>query len=462
MMRIVLKQMFIFVLLLCFGMQTFTWAEETRFPDFTVVAKKATPAVVSIQVKTAAKQINNIQMFEGNDFFQQFFGPQNFGPMVQKPQIGQGSGFIVSKDGYILTNSHVVEGADEITVILDDDREFKAKLVGNDPNTDVALVKIEASDLPYLKLANSDNLDVGQWVVAIGTPYGLQATLTVGVISARGRKNLDLLHIEDFIQTDTPINRGNSGGPLLNLDGDVIGLNTALLSGSGGYAGIGFAIPSNIAHYVMDQLLETGTVKRGYIGVSLQKVDRDLASAFNLDKAEGALIAEVVKGSPADSAGIQQGDIIQKYNGNTINNIAAFRNSIALMKPGSKIDLSILRKGSNVNTTVVIADFPTEKAVIATKGESKLGIEVEALTQELAKSLGITEMQGVVISKVDPNSVAALAGLKKGIQILAVNQKPISSPGEFLAQIEQTPEGKPVLFLVKQGNAIRFISLRAG
>lgn len=452
-----------FLIILCFGMQPFVQAEEMRLPDFTVVAKKAIPAVVSIQVKTTAKQTNNNHFFDESDFFQQFFGPQNFGPTTQKPQIGQGSGFIVSEDGYILTNNHVVESSDEITVILDDEREFKAKLIGHDPNTDVALIKIEATKLPYLKLANSDKLNVGEWVVAIGTPYGLQATLTVGVISARGRKNLDLLHIEDFIQTDAPINRGNSGGPLLNLNGEVIGLNTALLSGSGGYAGIGFAIPSNIAHYVMDQLLETGTVKRGYIGVSLQKVDHDLASAFNLDKAEGALVADVVKDSPAEKAGLQQGDIIQKYNGTVINNIASFRNAIALMKPGSKISLGVLRKGNSVNTTVEIADFPVEKAAsIASKGESKLGIEVETLTPELAKSFGITDIQGVLVNKVDSNSIAALAGLKKGMQILAVNQKPINSPTEFITEVNQTPAGKPVLFLIKQGTAIRYISLRIG
>jgi serine protease Do len=308
--------------------------------SFTTVAKKAMPAVVFIKVQsTNEEQANPFQGFGGDpfgdDLFQKFFGiPQQQQP---KQQLSQGSGFLVSPDGYVMTNAHVIKGADKIAVVLNDGRELDATLVGSDPHTDIALVKIDGKNLPYVNLGDSDAMDIGEWVVAIGSPFQLEATLTVGVISAKGRQNLKITDLEDFIQTDAAINPGNSGGPLLNLNSEVIGINTAIVSRSGGYMGIGFAIPSNMAKNIMTQIINNGVVTRGFLGVCLQPVDKDIADAFGLDKAEGALISDISKDSPADKAGLKQGDIILEYNGTTIKSLGGFRNDISLMSPGSVV-----------------------------------------------------------------------------------------------------------------------------
>lgn len=441
--------------------------------DFTAVAKHAIPAVVSIQVKIPAKQStsffgsgqDNFEFFGNEDFFQRFFGtPRNENKQEQQQTVGQASGFIISQDGNILTNSHVVRDATEISVILNDGREFKGKLVGVDPNTDVALVKIEADNLSYLKLANSDDVEIGQWAIAIGNPLGLQASLTVGVISAKGRYNLDLASIEDFLQTDAAINRGNSGGPLLNIDGEVMGMNTAIVAnmGTGGYMGIGFAIPSNILNHVVEQLLKTGSVTRGFLGITLQAIDSDLAQAFGLKNLQGALVADVSKGSPAEKAGLKQGDVIQTYNHKPVTNMGALRNAIALMSPGTRVTLTVLREGKTVEIPVVIGEYPTTTPVAAVKNDNQLGFEVQDLTPDLGRSLGLTEDKGVVITKVDPNSAAAWAGLKKGAIISAINQKRVETVEQFNTVLKDMPHGRPVLLLIKQGDAIRFISLKVG
>jgi serine protease Do len=435
--------------------------------DFTAVAKEAIPAVVSIQVKVSRSADDHPGEGSSNDDLFQFF----FGYPSQKNQssqhesvIGQASGFIISPDGLILTNRHVVHDATEIEVVLNDGREFPAKVIGEDPNTDVAVIKIDANSLPYLKLANSDKLEIGQWAIAIGTPFGLQATLTVGVISATGRNNLDLANIEDFIQTDAAINRGNSGGPLLDLDGNVVGMNTAIVSNmdSGGYMGIGFSIPSSILKHVSDQLIKFGRVSRGFIGVTLQAIDQNLAHAFSLKHTEGALVADVTKGSPAEKAGIKQGDVIEKYNNQSIANISALRNSIALNTPGTKISLSILRNGRIMEIPMEIGVFPssTPQPVVVTG--NKLGFEVQDLTPDVARNLNVSDEKGVVISKVDPNSLAGWAGLKKGAVITGINQQKIANVDEFNAILKTAPANKPVLLLVKQGDITRFISLRIG
>lgn len=440
--------------------------------SFTKVAQKAIPAVVSIRVKTSSAQGNfyfggqegeNDPFFQGfeNDFFQQFFGaPRRERRPQQRHQIGQGSGFLVSHDGILLTNAHVVKEAEEITVILNDGREFGAKVLGEDPNTDVAILKIEASELPYLDLANSDNLEVGQWVVAIGNPLGLQASLTVGVVSAKGRNNLDIARIEDFIQTDAAINRGNSGGPLLNLDGEVVGMNTAIVTsmGTGGYMGIGFAIPSNMAQHVMQEILETGSVARGFMGVTLQNVDQGLSQALGLERVEGALIAEVSKNSPAEKAGLKQGDVILSYNRQPVKNIAQLRNAVSMMKPGTEVKLSILRNGRQLSVPLEVGEFPSEFS----RGhrEVELGLEVESITPEIAQNLGFIGGKGVVVTKVENGSPAAWAGFRKGTVIIAVNQKEIQNVEEFHQSVAATDEGKPILFLIKQGEATRYVSLK--
>ena len=352
----------------------------------------------------------------------------------------------------------------EITVVLNDGREFPAKVIGQDPNTDVALLKIDAKNLPFVKLGNSDNLEVGQWVVAIGNPLGLQASLTVGVVSAKGRNNLDLSRIEDYIQTDAAINRGNSGGPLLNLDSEVVGMNTAIVTNmaTGGYMGIGFAIPSNLLKSVMDELKETGSFKRGYMGVVLQQVDNDLAQAFGLEKAEGALIAEVAKDSPADKAGLKQGDIVIKYNNIPVTNIGAFRNAVSLMRPGTVVTLTVLRNGKPLDIKVSLEQFPSTEIAAATARDNKLGIEVENLTADVASKLGYSNDKGVVISKVVPGGPASWAGLKKGALILEVNKKKTTTVDEFNGALQQTEANKPVLLLIKQGDVTRYISFKVG
>lgn len=444
--------------------------------DFRQVAKTAIPAVVSIKVKGKGKQNlffgfgdqddedSQDSNTYGDDFLQRFFGMPRQRQPEQQLVLGQASGFIVSPDGYILTNSHVVKDMSEITVVLNSDKEYKAKVIGQDPNTDIALLKIDAKDLPYLKLGNSDELDVGQWVVAIGNPLGLQASLTAGVVSAKGRNNLDLSRIEDYIQTDAAINRGNSGGPLLNLDSQVIGMNTAIVTNmaNGGYMGIGFAIPSNLLQTVLDDLKNDGSFKRGFLGVTLQPVDEDLAKAFGLDKAEGALVAEVAKESPADKAGIKQGDIIIKYNNQPVLNIGALRNAISIMKPGSPVLLSLLRNGQSMDIRVEVGLFPTSQPIAAAVKDLKLGLEVENLTAESAGKIGFSGEKGVVISKVDPAGPAAWAGLKKGALILEVNKKKVANVDEFHSVLQQTENDKPVLLLIKQGDTTRFVSFKIG
>ncbi len=452
-----------------------------RAIDFTEVAKTAIPAVVSINVKTSAKTKPSKQnpwrwnapddeagndAFGSNDFFRRFFfGTPHGSEQEPAPSEGQASGFIVTADGYILTNCHVVNNATEITVVLNNGSEFVGTIVGQDPNTDIAIVKIDSTDLPFITLGNSDELLVGQWVIAIGNPLGLQATLTVGVVSATGRNDLDLAHIEDFIQTDAAINQGNSGGPLLNLGGEVIGMNTAIFTNmSSGFMGIGFAIPSNLLKHIMDDLIATGRVDRGFLGVVLQPMDSSLAKAFNLDKTEGALVAEVSKDSPADRAGLKAGDIVLKYNKNQVTNIASLRNAIALMKPGTIASLTIMRDGKIIEVPIEIGSFPTEKDQLASKSTkgNKYGFSVQDLTPELAKSLGYSLDKGVVIASIDSGSPAARSGLKKGALIVAINQQKINSTTEFNKLLEATPKGKPLLLLIKQGDAMRFISLQVG
>ncbi|MCE5294877.1 MAG: DegQ family serine endoprotease [Chlamydiales bacterium] len=428
--------------------------------EFAGIAKKALPAVVSVRTQYSQKSSQqfdeqNGQPF-GNDFFERFFGfPM---PEQKGPRKGQGSGFCVSADGYILTNNHVVREAEQITVSFNDGREFAAKVIGSDPNTDIALLKIEATDLDYLVLDDSDNLEIGEWVMAVGSPLRLQGSVTVGVVSAKGRSELDIALVEQFIQTDAAINMGNSGGCLLDMDCKVVGMNTAIASNNGGYMGIGFAIPSNILKLVMDQLRNNGRVTRGYLGVSLQKIDSKLASAFNLDRSEGALVAEVVKDSPADRAGLKSGDVVLKINGKLVENVGALRSTIALMKPDEKITLRVMRNKNLMDVTVTIGAHPETDAG-NNEIQNQLGIALQDLTPELASQLGLDLDHGVMIKNVDPNSPAQDAGLRRGQIILSVNQKPVETTEEFFQAIKDLGEQRHVLLQVKAGQIVRYITL---
>ncbi len=430
--------------------------------SFTNVAKTSMPAVVFIKVQATTDEPTSPFQSPGDpfgdDLFQRFFGlPQQSQP---KQQMSQGSGFIVSNDGYILTNAHVIKGADKITVVLNDGREMDATVIGSDPHTDVAVVKIEGKEFPFVALGDSDQMDIGEWVVAIGSPFQLEASLTVGVISAKGRQNLKITDLEDFIQTDAAINPGNSGGPLLNLDSEVIGINTAIVSRSGGYMGIGFAIPSNMAKNIMNQIINNGVVTRGFLGVSLQPVDKDIADSFNLDKAEGALISDVSKNSPADQAGLKQGDIIIEYNGTVLKSLGGFRNDISLMTPGSVIQLKINRKGTLLTIPVTLGS--ASDALTTTGGLSqKIGIEVDELKPDIAQQLGYPKTEeGIFITKVKPGSPASMAGIRPGFIILSINHIKVSNMTEFNEAMGEVGKKNRVLILVKQGSMTRFYSIK--
>lgn len=440
--------------------------EETS-KAFTALAKKATPAVVFIKVELgmgggddpfAPDNSPYGNPFGGDDLFFRFFNPYGRPPIPQ-PQLSQGSGFLISSDGHIMTNAHVVKGADKIEVTLNDGQVLPATLVGADPQTDIALIKIEGKDYPFLSLGNSDDLEIGEWVAAIGNPFQLSASLTVGVVSAKGRQGLKIADYEDFIQTDAAINPGNSGGPLLTLNGDVIGINTAIFSRSGGYMGIGFAIPSNMAKAVMDQLLSKGSVTRSFIGVSLQPVDKDIAAGFNLDKVEGILISDVSKDSPAEKAGLKQGDIILEYNDKPIRSFQTFRNDVAMMSPGSVLNLKVNRKGKILKIPVTLGTMNDASSPNAMN--QKLGIEIENLTPEVGKQLGYTRgEEGVVITKVKPGSTAAAAGLRPGFLILAVNHNKVTTVDEYNTYAAEALKNHRLLLLVRQGNMTRFYSIR--
>lgn len=456
--------------------KTCTCTPESTSKAFSSVAKKATPAVVFIKVQGQAGEDefggypsypngggsggggSGSSPFE-DDFFRHFFGgPQK--PQKPAPQASQGSGFLVSADGYILTNAHVVKGADKIVVVLNDGREMDASVIGSDSHTDIAIIKIEGKNFPFLTLGNSDGMDIGEWVVAIGSPFQLESSLTVGVISAKGRQNLRITDLEDFLQTDAAINPGNSGGPLLNLQSEVIGINTAIVSRSGGYMGIGFAIPSNMAKNIMNQLIDKGTVVRGFLGVSLQPLDKELADAFNLEKIEGALVSEVAKDSPADKAGIKQGDIIVEYNGIPVKSLGSFRNEIGLTEPGKVIKLKINRKGQILAFSVSLGSA-NDNVTTASGVAAKLGIEIENMSPQLSQQLGyVQQEEGVVITKVKPGSSASMAGLRPGFLIQAVNHKKIATINDFNDALTDAGKNKRILLLIRQGNITRFYSIR--
>lgn len=442
---------------------------------FSAVAKKVSPAVVFIQVqKTLRNQPTapfSSPFDNGDQFFRRFFGPDfpGFSPRQQQPEqrrmMGQGSGFIVSSDGYILTNNHVVGGADQVTVRLQDGREFSAKTVGVDPHSDVAVIKIDADGLPKIPLGNSDILEVGEWVIAIGNPFGLSHTLTVGVVSAKGRSSVGIADYENFIQTDAAINPGNSGGPLIDLDGKVVGMNTAIFSRSGGYMGIGFAIPINMAKGIMSQLIETGSVTRGYLGVSIQALTPDLAKSFGIDRRKGVLVAQVVDGSPAAKGGMKQGDVIVRFAEKPVEELASFRNRVSLKPPGSKQSLTIIRNGKEKVLHVTIGKLPDDQVALSDNTSHRteqLGLTVQTLNAALARQFGLTDKAGIVVTGVTPGSVADLAGIKAGTVILEVNRKKVRSLGDFRKAVRETGENDAVLLLIKEGESTRFVSLKSG
>lgn len=435
---------------------------------FTQVAKKAIPAVAFIKVEcsdstTYTRPGDDFEDFFSDDFFQRFFGQPGSPKRSPKGRVktGEGSGFLVTSDGYIVTNYHVVKDATKITVDLNDPnkKDLEAQLVGGDPQTDIAILKIQGENLPYLTLGDSNQIEICEWVIAVGSPFGLEASVTVGVVSQKSRNNLKIADLEDFIQTDAAINPGNSGGPLLDLDGNVIGMNTAIVSRSGGYMGIGFAIPSVIIKSVSDQIIHQGEVSRGYLGVELQAVDQDMAEAFKLERPQGILVTQVLKDSAADKAGLKQGDIILELNKLPIKSLETFRNDISLMPPNTEINLKISRSGKVMNIPVKIGSREKIAPAMSSTAQ-KLGLQVETLTPDLATQNGYkNDEQGVIIRQVQAGSLAQRLGLKKGMVIVTVNHQKVSSVEEFNTAIEKG-DGKQILLLVNTKAGMRFFSVR--
>jgi serine protease Do len=439
---------------------------------FSSVVKKAGPAVVHVRVEKSVKKRlqQNPMDFFNDPFFERFFGPQFRQPREREQpprefkQRGAGSGFIISSEGHILTNNHVVGDADTITVRLADEREFKAEVIGTDPQSDVALIKIEGKDLPVVSLGDSDKMEVGEWVIAIGSPFELSQTVTVGVISAKGRSRIGISDYENFIQTDAAINPGNSGGPLLNIHGEAIGMNTAIFSRSGGYMGIGFAIPINMAKAIQQQLLKHGKVTRGWLGVVIQDVTDELAKSFSLDNARGVLISEVSDDSPANKAGLLQGDVINRLNGTEIKDVTALRNKVALILPGTTVTIELVRDGTTKKLTVTIGEQPENFGKPGSIGDDslqKMGLTLQDLTTDLAKQFNYAEDQGVLIADVEPDSPAAMAALKAGQLIEEVNKKRVRNLKQLKKVLEESKNGDQVLLRVRAGDYSQYVVLQA-
>ena len=430
---------------------------------FSAVAKKAIPAVVSLKVeKTIKGQGQSYHSPMEDDLFERFFGPRYRRPPRQRQQVGQGSGFIISEDGYILTSNHVVGGADKIVVTLQDGKKFDdAKVIGTDPESDVALIKVEGENLPVIELGDSDALDIGEWVIAVGSPFGLQATVTVGVVSAKSR-GVGLAEYEDFIQTDAAINPGNSGGPLLNIEGKAIGLNTAIFSQSGGYMGIGFAIPINLARSITDQLKKSGKVTRGYLGIEMHpdKITPELAEAFGLKNNKGVLIAKVRSDSPADKAGLKRHDIIVEMDGETVEDWQSFRNIVAMLEPGKKVTLNIFRDDRKEEIEVEIGSLEESQIALGVSDVAKkLGLQVQDLTDELARRFGYEGTKGVIVTEVTDSSPADRAGIGAGMLIVSVNRQDISTVKEFGEALKESSDTKKAVLLVRNERYAQYVVL---
>jgi serine protease Do len=403
--------------------------------------------------------------FFNNPFFQPFFGSSRRPPPTLREH-GLGSGVIVSPDGYILTNNHVVEKATEIRVVLPDKREFRGKVVGTDPKTDVAVVKIVATGLPTLMLGDSSKIQVGDYALAIGDPFGIGETATMGIVSATGRGNLDIEDYEDFIQTDASINPGNSGGALINARSELIGINTAILAGEGGgNQGIGFAVPINMARYVMEAILKHGKVVRGYLGVAIQEVTPGLAKAFNVPPEKGALVGDVTPGGPAAKAGLQKGDVIEELNGQPITGPNDLKLKIASLPPGTVAEMRVNHAGQEKDVSVTLGELP-EKGAQKAEGESDeqnpmRGVQVDDLTPEVARELGLRpDTKGVVITDVDPGSPAADAGLRRGDVIQEVNRRSVNSVSDFQRAMRQAGK-QPVVLSVNRQSSTAYIVVQS-
>ncbi len=423
------------------------------------LVKKVKPAVVNISTTTIVKfRRPTFRSPFGRDPFEEFF-EEFFGkiPREQKRR-SLGSGFIVSEDGYILTNNHVVERADEITVRLYDETEYEAEIVGTDPKTDIALIKINADrKLPHVVLGDSDALQVGEWVVAIGNPFGLEHTVTAGIVSAKGRV-IGSGPYDDFIQTDASINPGNSGGPLFNLKGEVVGINTAIVQGG---QGIGFAIPINMAKQIFDQLKEKGRVIRGWLGVYIQKLTPEMAKSLDLPVRKGVIVTKVIEDSPAEKGGLKEGDVIVEYNGKAVKDAHQLPAMVAATSPGTKVKIKVLRDGKEKVLKVKIGELPEEESLTRkTDVIGELGLAVQDITDEIARHLGIEDREGVIVTGVEPGSPADEAGIRDRDIIRQVNRMGIKDIDEFRSALRKLRSEKSILLLIERGARRMFVVVK--
>jgi serine protease Do len=446
---------------------------------FASVMEKVSPGVVGIQSERRILRATPEKPAEGpldpfsEDFFDYLFRrrtPQEDSPRREYTQKAQGSGFLISADGFVLTNHHVVADADKIVVELVDGRTLDAQVVGTDPESDVAVVRIQANGLTPVALGNSDALEVGEWVLAIGNPLGLSHTVTAGIVSAKQRSGFNVTTYENFIQTDAAVNMGNSGGPLVNLNGEAVGMNTFILGPAGGNIGIGFAIPINIAQEVADQLMKTGAVERGYLGVIPQDLTAELAEAFGSKGTKGAVLSQITPDSPAGRAGLVHGDIVPEFDGVAIDSATQFRNLVASRKPGATVPIVVWRDGERRTVDVTLDKRPSAEELRGARREPpkrpreepprRLGLTVQDLTPETMERTGLKEQAGVIIVKVSPGSEAAQKGLREGYVIKEVNRQPIHSEQQFKEAVSRAlREGRRLLLLITDGRASLYVVL---
>ncbi|QKV18613.1 Do family serine endopeptidase [Oricola thermophila] len=455
---------------------------QANAPGFADIIEKVSPAVVSVRVKSDIQPaVSDLGPFDGRGFedlprnhpLRRFF--EEFGPQFRNPDgfnnrrsqrrnrarpVAQGSGFFISEDGYLVTNNHVVEGGTEFTIVTDDGTELEAELVGTDPRTDLAVLKVDDDrKFTYVAFADDSRVRVGDWVVAVGNPFGLGGTVTAGIVSARGR-DIGAGPYDDFIQIDAAVNRGNSGGPTFNLNGEVVGVNTAIFTPSGGNVGIAFAVPASVAKDVVAELMEDGTVERGWLGVSIQPVTAEIAESLGLDEARGALVADPAEGAPADKAGIRAGDIITAVDGREVSDARELARVIASYDPGSKVEITYLRRGRERSVTVELGELPGNDQVASARSAPGRTAET-ALADFGLNVMPADDGDGVVVTGVDPDSAAADAGIRVGDKVIEVNNEAVASAEDIEKALDDVAEAgrKAALILVERGDASRFVAL---
>ena len=440
---------------------TMTSAPTVQAPDWVKIGRELKPAVVNVSAKRSESAMPEMRGPSDEETpFDRYF-KDYFGSRPKRHERAMGSGFVINPNGYIVTNNHVVDGATQVQVKFSDGRELPAKVVGRDPKTDIALLKVEASGLTVIPLGDSSASQVGEPVMAIGNPFGLDQTVTTGIVSATGRA-IGSGPYDDFIQTDASINPGNSGGPLINARGQAIGINTAIFSQSGGSVGIGFAIPTSLAKTIVTQLADSGTVTRGWLGVGIQPVTPDIAKSFNRTETNGALVSSVSEGSPAEKAGLKAGDIITEYDGRKVERVSDLPRAVAGTPVGRDVRLGVVRDGMPMTLTAKVAALDAKEPREADRGERAkptLGLALQPLTPALAQQLGVKATQGLVVQNVVDGSPAADAGFERGDVIVEVDKKPVKSVADLKESVEKHGKGKPMLFRVHRQDASLFLTV---